>query len=212
MVDVSFIFVPAMSKKEAIKDKIGEAAMQVFGKFGLEKITLDDIAKAVGLNKASLYYYYKYKEDIFLEVALREGEAYINDLQQKVLHKKGVESKIVFYLQERIHYYMLVLDRSKVRTETLLKILPRFFELYNNVLQQEKDFLAQLLEEGIKKGEIGKVDTKKLAVSLISISDALKHNVEQQAMVQNKNAVDYTATVKELQFILNLLFKGLKTS
>ncbi|ULT26448.1 TetR/AcrR family transcriptional regulator [Sphingobacterium sp. E70] len=87
-----------MNKKEQVKERIGQAAMECFERYGLEKTTLDDIAKAVGLNKTSLYYYYKNKEDIFIEVAIREGESFINTLQQSTLKKKrrGESDRVLF--------------------------------------------------------------------------------------------------------------------
>lgn len=199
-----------MSKKEQVKLKIGAAAMKCFEKYGLEKTTLDDIAKSVGLNKASLYYYYKNKEDIFLEVALSEGAQFICDLQGKAMQKRTVESQVLFYLQERVLYYMHVLNKNKVSTESLNKILPRFFELYDDMMKKEIVFLAGLTREGIKAGEIIKTDAEKLASSLINMSDALKHSVEQQALLKGETEADYTLSLQEMKFMVQLIFNGLK--
>lgn len=199
-----------MNKKEQVKLKIGNAAMQCFARYGLEKTTLDDIAKSVGLNKASLYYYYKNKEDIFLEVAVSEGARFISNLQSKAMQKKGVESRVLFYLQERVLYYMHVLNKNKVNTETLNKILPRFFELYDDMMKEETRFLASLIKEGIKTGEIIKTDADKLASSLINMSDALKHSVEQQALLKGLASADYTLSLQEMKFLVQLIFNGLK--
>jgi AcrR family transcriptional regulator len=57
------------------KKEILKAASDCFARYGYEKTTLDDIGKMVGLNKASLYYYYKNKEAIFSEVVFEETEA-----------------------------------------------------------------------------------------------------------------------------------------
>lgn len=199
-----------MKKKEAVKEKIGKAAMQCFARFGLEKTTLDDIATSVGLNKASLYYYYKNKEDIFLEVAIAEGQQFIQQLQEKTLLKKGVENRIQYYLQERMQYYMLVLNRNKVTVNNLQKILPRFFELYDQVMQQEVVFIQSLLAEGMKKNEIIKTDALRLASSLVMVSDAVKHSSEQQALLKNEINVSYAKGMNEIKFLVQLIFKGLK--
>lgn len=199
-----------MNKKETVKLKIGQGAMQCFSKYGLEKTTLDDIAKTVGLNKASLYYYYKNKEDIFLEVALSEGKQFLTSLQEKVFLKKGVEARVQFYLQERVQYYMHVLNKNKVSTETLNKILPRFFELFDGVMKEEIKFLTAICKEGIKTGEIIKTDADKLSSSLINMSDALKHSVEQQALLKGETEADYTLSLQEMKFLVSLIFNGLK--
>ena len=85
-------------KKDIKKEAILHGAADCFAKFGYEKTTLDDIGKSAALNKASIYYYFKNKEEIFSVVALHEAETYIEELQSKTSRKRGLESKIIFYL------------------------------------------------------------------------------------------------------------------
>lgn len=199
-----------MSKKALVKEKIGKAAMKCFMKFGLDKTTLDDIAQSVGLNKASLYYYYKNKEDIFVEAALKEGEDYIISLQQEVLLKKGVENQVSYYMQSRFNYYKNVLNMNRVSVETLNKILPHFFELYEALMKREKQFLSLLIRKAIQDGELMKTNADKIASVLIDISDALKHSVEQQAILKMENEIDYSNSLRDMKFLISLMFKGLK--
>lgn len=199
-----------MNKKELVKEKIGKAAMQCFTKFGLDKTTLDDIAKSVGLNKASLYYYYRNKEDLFVEAALKEGEEYILSLQEKVLKKRGIESQVWYYLQSRFSYYKNVLNMNRVSVETLNKILPRFFELYEALMKRETQFLSLLIKDAVANGELATTNPNKIASVLISISDALKHSVEQQAILKMKDDIDYTQSLEDMKFLVALIFKGLK--
>jgi len=197
-----------MNKKELFKEKIGRVAMKCFSKYGLDKTTLDDIAKEVGLNKASLYYYYKNKEDIFLEVAIREGQDFLASLQSKTLVKKNTEDRITFYLMERINYYKNILNMNRVSVETLHKMLPRFFELIDSILKAEVRFLSKIIREGVKRNELTPVSPDKLASSLIAMNDALKHQAEHKAILKNQE-IDYSQILKETKFLLALIFKGL---
>jgi AcrR family transcriptional regulator len=199
-----------MTKKEDVKIKIGRAAMQCFAKFGLDKTTLGDIAKVVGLNKATLYYYYKNKEDIFLEIAVSEGEEYLAKLQQQTIKKKGIENQIWFYMLSRFNYYKNVLNMNRVSSETLNKILPKFFELYDSMMKQEKKFLSQLLEEATKNGEMVKANSTKIASTLINLSDALKHSEEQKSILRGQDKIDYTQSIADMKFLVTLIFNGLK--
>ena len=199
-----------MNKKELVKEKIGKAAMQCFEKYGLDKTTLDDIAQSIGLNKASLYYYYKNKEDIFIEVALKEGEDYIASLQQKALLKKGIENQVWFYMHSRFIYYKNILNMNRVSVETLNKILPRFFELYDALMKKEKKFLAQLVADAVRNGELINTKAANIADVLINISDALKHSTEQKAILKGESDVDYTQSINDMKFLVSVIFKGLK--
>jgi AcrR family transcriptional regulator len=199
-----------MSKKEEVKKKIGRSAMECFEKFGLDKTTLEDIAKAVGLNKTSLYYYYKSKEDIFIEVALEEGENYIRSLQQATLLKDGIETRMAFYLESRFNYYTNVLNMNRISVESMGKLLPRFFELYDALMIREKLFLTQLLEQAVTDQEIILSDPKSTASVLINFSNALKHSVEQQAILKREGAIDYTQSLEDTKFLVSLIFTGIK--
>ena len=199
-----------MSKKELVKEKIGRSAMQCFAKFGLDKTTLDDIAQAVGLNKASLYYYYKNKEDIFIEVALKEGEDFINSLQETTLLKEGIENRTAFYLESRFNYYKNVLNMNRVSVDTLHKILPRFFELYNALMKREKIFLTQLLEKAATEENLMMTDPENTASVLINLTDALKHSVEQQAILKGETEIDYTQSLQDIKFLVSLIFTGIR--
>lgn len=50
------------------KEKITQAAQREFMQFGYTKITVDEIAKAAGVSKKTIYQYFNSKEDIFWEV------------------------------------------------------------------------------------------------------------------------------------------------
>jgi AcrR family transcriptional regulator len=113
-----------MSKKELMKQDIGQAAKGCFLKYGLEKTTLEYIARVMGMNKSSLFYYYKNKEALFLEVAVKEGEEYLASLQEKTLKKKGVEVRVMFYMRERYNYYKTILNLNHISTDMLKRLLP----------------------------------------------------------------------------------------
>ena len=199
-----------MNKKELAKKKIGMAAMQCFAKYGIDKTTLEDIAKLIGLNKASLYYYYKNKEDIFLETAVSEGEEYLAKLQAETYQKKGIENQIWFYMLSRFNYYKNVLNMNKVSVDTLNKILPRFFELYDAMMKQEKKFLSQLIAKAVTEGELGKTNPTKIASLLINLSDALKHSEEQKSILRGDISIDYSQSIADMKFLVSLILSGLK--
>jgi TetR/AcrR family transcriptional regulator, biofilm operon repressor len=199
-----------MSKKEQVKEKIRQAAAHVFAKYGLDKTTLEDIGRTVNLNKASLYYYYKNKEDIFIEVVLQESAQYIAALQEKSAKKKTAEEKITHYLVERILYYGQVLNLHQVSIETLRKVEPLFHRLYAEVLEKEIAFIEQQLKEGMKNGELVKTDAARVSRALMSLSDALKHKAVQESGVQYAADADYSAITTDLKYVAALIFNGLK--
>ena len=74
-------------------------------------------------------------------------------------------------------------------------------------MQKEIEFLASLLKKGIKDKEIFKTDHTKLATSLIIMSDSIKHYMEQRAVLEKANQVDYAKGLDEIKFLLKLIFR-----
>ena len=47
-----------------VKDKILETALHLFFRFGIKAITMDDIAKEMGISKKTIYRFFGEKDDI----------------------------------------------------------------------------------------------------------------------------------------------------
>ena len=61
-----------IEEREARKQRILKGALEVFKSNGLEGSTMDQIAQQSGFGKATLYYYFKSKEDVFSAI-LEDG-------------------------------------------------------------------------------------------------------------------------------------------
>ena len=61
-----------LEEREMRKQRILTGALDVFKSKGLEGATMDEIANQSGFGKATLYYYFKSKEDVFSAI-LEDG-------------------------------------------------------------------------------------------------------------------------------------------
>ncbi|WP_296972395.1 TetR/AcrR family transcriptional regulator [Tepidanaerobacter sp. EBM-38] len=62
-------------EKEIIRSELINAGRELFGTYGLKKTSIEDLTKAVGIAQGSFYTFFDSKEDLYLEVMDREGEA-----------------------------------------------------------------------------------------------------------------------------------------
>jgi len=72
-------------EREFRKEQILKAALSVFKSNDLEKATMDEIAKEADFGKATLYYYFSSKEEIFIEI-LNRGWKMIWESIEPVIH------------------------------------------------------------------------------------------------------------------------------
>jgi AcrR family transcriptional regulator len=209
-------------KKEKTEEKrqlIVTEASKCFSQFGFEKTTLDDIGKSANLNKATLYYYFKNKEEIFMEVVLQESTRFITELQAKTVLITGFEEKICSYLIERLRFYKQVVNLHQLSIVLLRQIQPIFDELYNNVLQTEIQFIKQILEVAATANQISfasnlqqnpQQNLQEIAESIISVANSLKHEAVLQSKTQFAHHIDYSSIEQKTIFITQLILNGLK--
>lgn len=194
------------------RDRILQTASEVFARYGYDKTTLDDIGKKCGLNKASLYYYFSNKEDIYVQVIMAETTIFINELQAQTATLKTTAEKIRHYLIERVKRYEAVLNLTQLSFEALQKVEPLFKELYVTVRAKEVDFLEEILQSGINAQEIiDDYTARELAESCFLISDAIKHDRQTQSSLYQVDSGkhDYAHVEERLGNIIRWIFKGL---
>ncbi|UOQ71406.1 TetR/AcrR family transcriptional regulator [Hymenobacter cellulosilyticus] len=197
-------------KRDDRRASILEAAAQCFSRFGYDKTTLQDIGDAARLNKASLYYYYKNKEDLFIQVVLREAERYLSALQEQVLPLTRATDKILAYLTGRLDYYRLVLNLHQLSVESLQRLEPMFDDVYQAVREQELAFLSQLLQEGVTDREFLKLQPERAADALLTVADGIKHEAVQRSRTRFAHEVDYAPVQEKITYTLTLLLNGLR--
>ena len=77
-----------IEEREARKQRILTGALDVFKLNGIEGATMDQIAQKSGFGKATLYYYFKSKEDVFSEI-LEDGWKNIWESLEPIIADEG---------------------------------------------------------------------------------------------------------------------------
>lgn len=189
------------------------AATECFSQNGYEKTTLDDIGGKVRLNKASLYYYYSSKEDLFCDVIYSEAQRFREEVRSKAKAIRDVEARVVFFLVERTRFYRRLRYLHELTLNLARKIEPMFVTLKSGIRSEEKMILQDILNEGVESGEIRPTDSARLAEVLLKISSVTGEsgltgidNIPSAALPE-VNADD-TEQVEEIRFTTHLILQG----
>ena len=146
-----------LEERKMRQDRILDGALSVFKEKGLEGATMDQIASAAGFGKATLYYYFKSKEEV-LSAILVDGWQNIWESLEPVIAEEGSPRKTF------VNVLIKIAENAQNR--------PGLFEFLFNVPkaiklddQPWKDYqhklyaiIQGLLEDGVKQGEFPKVD------------------------------------------------------
>lgn len=140
------------------RKNISMAAEQLFMKKGIENTSMNDIAKVSGYSKATLYVYFKNKEELVGITVLKSMQKlydYISSAIEQSNDTKERYKKICYalvkYQEEYPLYFKMVLDTINIDFEST-DFLPEEKETFL-VGEQINDLLSVFLRGGIDKGD-----------------------------------------------------------
>lgn len=154
-----------LDKASAIK----EAAKELFNRYGYSKTSLEDIARAAHIGKGTIYYYFKNKEDIFLDSVQDYSVLFLKELQKQVDDADTLEAKLSAYIRTPLilikeHLWVLNDALNSMPTQYLSK-LEGFRE---GVKIRVYSILSEILDFGIEVGLIDREFPSQRVIEIIN--------------------------------------------
>lgn len=133
----------AAPRKDNVKDKILDAALELFNEKTLGEISLAEIAAKAGISKGTLYYHYKSKTDILFDITDRYLETQWDDLIKWTENKEKDTSmhRLVKYVIERntssANIRVHLLYSAILGDETTRKKLLERYEQFSSIISEK---------------------------------------------------------------------------
>lgn len=199
-----------IDKIEVRKEQIRAAALRCFSQYGFNKTTVDDISSAIGMKKASLYYYYKNKEAIFCEMIESEVQNFIEKAKVKIARTKSATNKLILLVKIETEYFQEKVGMFDLSVSTVIETQPILNEITAKVRKKGVDLWAGVIQEGITNGEFRKCNANKVADSIRTVLDSIKFREFQITKVMSASDIDYAKIKKNGKEMINLIIYGLK--
>lgn len=163
----------------------------------------------MGMNKVSLYYYFKNKEAIFAEVITREADEFAESIEKKTESIAGCRDKILAWIKEGFNYTQTNSVLHQLSVASLRKLGPRLDELKNYAMKKGTDYLTSVLQECRKKKEVIEIEPWKVAQTIQTVVYALKEQAFGRAGSEPGDGFDFKAVVEEILFAVSLILDGI---
>jgi TetR/AcrR family transcriptional regulator len=190
------------SKGQTVRLRLLHAALDLFTERGYAATSVREIVGAAGVTKPVLYYYYKNKEGIYIEL-LRGPFSYLEKILDEALREPGPLRDRITGLYDRI--FSLFVERIK-EARLMYSIYygpPQgapFIDFEGYHLKM-REVTGKMVEDALQRGEIKTVDAVTATWLLIG---ALHFSMEEQ-LCHHEPQIDQ----KGLLRLLDLIFEGL---
>lgn len=146
----------------ALKQKILKTATEMFFRYGIKRVTMDDISREMGISKKTLYQHYKEKDEIISVMCDKQIEMNLCDMDE--IEKKA---------KDPVHEIIMI---QEYVSKLFSKINPVFFyeakRFYPNAWVRLEEFkhsyMKKALEKNIKKGMAMKIYRADINVQLMA--------------------------------------------
>ncbi len=134
-------------------EQILEAAEKRFAHYSLSKTTMNEIAGDLGMSKASLYYYFKDKESIFIAVIEREQNEFFEKIKTILAAQKSSATMLLAYTDFRLMFLQKLLAFGKLTYSNYTEVKPLFTSLLARFEKRELEVISVIIKQGVKNKE-----------------------------------------------------------
>jgi TetR/AcrR family transcriptional regulator len=192
------------------ENAIIDAARKRFAHYGFSKVTMEEIAGDVEMGKASLYYYFPTKEDLFRSVILQEQ----NELQKKfelILEKpKSASEKLQDYVEQRMKFFRVLINLGTLSVHSYFDIKSVFKKLFLDFEKVELALIKKIIDEGKTKKEFIPELPEDAAIIFLHILQGLRCRVLRWAKGQSLDEETNNILQKEMKAATDFFIFGIK--
>ncbi len=153
------------------KKIITQVAQNIFSKYGLIKTTVDEIAKAARMGKASLYHYFQSKEDIFKEVVEKENKYLKEKIREAIINEDTPQKKMKIYILKKMEYLKELVNINSALKDEYLEHYAFIENIRKKNSREELFTIREILQEGEDNGIF---DISDIELTAFAIASALK--------------------------------------
>jgi len=159
----------SQEKQDKRKDQILHAALSVLINNGYEHSRMDDIVNESQLSKGALYWYYKSKKEIYLDLV----NFWVTKYSVSVNHLAEINKPAPQQLKSLFNYFIDQYesdpDPFKALTEfwSIAQQDPDFKKKLQKVYSHFLEVLEKIISKGVKDGDFKKVNLRITAMSIM---------------------------------------------
>jgi TetR/AcrR family transcriptional regulator len=187
-------------------------ARKLFGLYGFERTTMQEISNHLAVSKAALYYYFPDKESLFRAVIEREQDRFFHSLARKLSTMKKSEDRLAEFIRQRHDHFRKFTNLNIFRYSRMERIRPLIMESFRIFREREKQVIVSIIDRGIRSHEFrcsNPVDTAQLFLDVLHGIRLMVMNFRDYSDLKPK---DYSQIEQKHMQFLDLFKDSLRVS
>ena len=191
--------------EDEVRQEILRGALTLYLKHSADKVTMDDVAHAIGRSRTSLYYYYKNQSEIYQAVLSTMSRDSADQMRESVHAAPSLEDKIYAFCMAKLKTYDVWKEIHKkmwlaLNSEEQSKQSKTMRGLHEAMMQHENTLIQDILSFATKRTDIRHLKPADRDMFAFILSTSIR-GIRSEVM-DLRNAHDMTAAVRMLTDML----------
>jgi len=194
-----------IAQRQDIRDLILDAVDVLLARYGYRKMTMDDVARQVGIGKGTIYLHFPGKEELILSHIDRIAERVAARLRAIAGSSDPAARRLRAMLEARVLVrFDAVLDYSQNLSDLLSSVRASLVARRESYFELEAKLLEEVLREGIRTGAL-ECDNPRAAARILVLSTnaLLPFSLSARELGRREDVADQVGRIADL------LIKGL---
>jgi len=160
------------TEDQPTRDKIVAAALQEFAAHGKEGARVDRVAETAGVNKAMIYYHFRSKDNLYIEVVTSFFQNMVRQVRGAVLETSDLREALQIMARRHVEAF---LEAGPIRPIILRElaaphpeVLAAIADVFTSTGLPQK--VMTLMEQGMRGGQYRTVDLRQALAAFVSMS------------------------------------------
>ncbi len=144
--------------KKNTYEKILRAAQDLIIKNPYHTVSLSMIAKKAGVTKAALYYYFRNKEELFLEIFKKMAESFKEELNKNIKEELPPQENLKNFIVTYINFFFIKKNLIQILIQKVSKsnkkICSRLKGTREDIISKLEKIMDKILKDDKRKEEV----------------------------------------------------------
>ncbi len=170
---VARVTVPADPAELSTKQRIEQAALQLFATKGFEATGIRDIADRAGLSTAALYHYMGSKDELLVAFMVESMTELTRAARAALEGAEGPAAQLAALVRTHVGFHTLDAQRSLVADDELRAVSDVAFTKVMQLRDGYERLWAETLERGVRSGEFRFADARVTRLALLEMCNGI---------------------------------------
>ena len=138
--------------KQEKLESILDTARKMFGRYGIQKTNLGEIARLARVAKATIYNYFGSKDQVYLEVLQREADDILKKIEAAIERVGSPIEKLRTFVSTKFRCMKEAVNIINLGREGTDSVPPKTGRIRNDLFEREVGIISSIFELGVREG------------------------------------------------------------